>query len=64
MSYKNTNLKLQQQEFFFLFYEVNKFLYNNILQGLVDLVVLDTNKDAGRELQGGALIVIIFYIKK
>jgi len=39
-------------------------LYNNILQGKVDLVTLDKNKNTGSEMQGGALIVIIYYIKK
>jgi hypothetical protein len=57
MSYKNINLKLQQQEFFFN-------LCNNILQGIVNLVTLDTNNDAGSELQCSALIVIIYYIKQ
>jgi hypothetical protein len=64
MSCNNINLKLQEQEFF-LIHAVNKILYNNnILQGIVDLVTLDQNKDAGSELQDGALIVIIYYIKQ
>jgi hypothetical protein len=47
----------------FLIYAVNKFL-GNILQGIEDLVTLDTNRDAGSELQGVALILIIYYIKQ
>jgi hypothetical protein len=43
---------------------VNRFLDNNILQGIEYLVTLDTNSNAGSELQGSALILIIHYVKQ